>query len=156
MDAGNAVEEHSRERVVELLGLIHAASAEFRTRADATARSVGETFARTQVLSCMVGSPRTLSSVARHLGVARQSVRPVMSQLVERGLVERCANPSHKTASLFVATTEGERTIQAVRKRATPTYDAILEELNGEELDVLVEQLQLVLRLARDIPRTPR
>jgi DNA-binding MarR family transcriptional regulator len=140
--------------IIEMLGLIHATSLEFRSRAEATAGSVGETFARTQVLATMLDRPRTLSSVARHLGIARQSVRPIMKQLLDRGLVVQGENPDHRTAPLYRATTAGKSTIDLIRQKASPIYTAIASELDHDEVRTLTDRLRLLLQLARETPRT--
>jgi len=142
------------QQVVELLGLVHLTSMEFRGRAEATANSVGETFARTQVLATMVENRCTLSSVARQLGITRQSVRSIVQQLSARGLVEQIENPAHKSAPLFGATPAGVEKIRLIRHRAHPMYEAVITEFGESQVHSLTEQLTTLLRLARATPRT--
>lgn len=51
--------------------------------------------------------PKTVSQIARILGVVRQGVQRIVNELVDEGIVTLKPNPDHKTAKLVVITDKG-------------------------------------------------
>ncbi|HET8726173.1 MAG TPA: helix-turn-helix domain-containing protein, partial [Alphaproteobacteria bacterium] len=62
---------------------------------DTLVRDTGLTSARWQVLGALAehGAPRTVSQIARAMGLTRQSVQRVTDDLHDSGLVEFLPNP---------------------------------------------------------------
>src|SRR5688572_23889024 len=83
--------------VIRLHGLITA-------EGDALARPAGQTSARWQVLAGAEHGPITVATIARLLGLARQSVQRVADVLEDEGLVAYQDNPHHRRAKLLTLT----------------------------------------------------
>jgi DNA-binding MarR family transcriptional regulator len=85
--------------------------------ADRLTAGSGLTTARWQVLGAVLHEPLTVSSVARNMGLARQSVQRVADALVAEGLCEFLPNPAHRRAKLLASTDRGLKSIQHLRPR---------------------------------------
>jgi|SRR5271166_2964257 len=92
---------------------------ELLAEGDALTRDLGITSARWQVLGALelAGRPLTVSQIARNMGLARQSVARIASELEAGEFVELRENPDHRTARLVVATPKGHRAFQAAMRR---------------------------------------
>lgn len=101
---------------------------QFLALAEELARPVGLTAAWWQVLGAVLGEPRSVSGIAREMGMARQSVQRVADLLVERGLAAYDDNPAHRRAKLVTATEQG---LEAVR-RIDPAHAEAAHALIGE------------------------
>src|SRR5688572_20378740 len=76
---------------------------------DRLARPAELSSARWQVLGVVDHGPATVASVARTMGLTRQSVQLTANALVESGHVELVDNPDHRTARLIAITAAGRR-----------------------------------------------
>lgn len=78
---------------------------------DALVAPLGLTSARWQVLGAVIEARGQLSvaSIARNMGLVRQSVQRVVNDLASLGLVRIEPNPHHRRAHLVQLTPEGER-----------------------------------------------
>jgi DNA-binding MarR family transcriptional regulator len=65
-------------------------------------------------MSVLSDQPHTVPTVARRLGLARQSVQRVADDLVAAGLVERSDNPDHQHSPRLVLTATGRSTLQKI------------------------------------------
>src|SRR5688572_11474883 len=74
---------------------------------DRLARPAELSSARWQVLGVVDHGPATVASVARTMGLTRQSVQLTANALVESGHVELVDNPDHRTARLIAITAAG-------------------------------------------------
>src|SRR6266545_2667657 len=90
--AGNALTELVLE-VFRVNGRLLAAG-------DRMARPAGQTSARWQVLGAVDREPRTVSQIARMMGLTRQSVQRTADRLHAEGLVAHTDNPAHRRARL--------------------------------------------------------
>ncbi len=81
--------------------------------AEGLARPVGLTAARWQVLGAVLAEPLPVSTIAREMGMARQSVQRIADILVDDGLAAYVENPAHRRAKLLTPTKEG---LAAVRR----------------------------------------
>ena len=86
----------------------------FLEAAERLARPVGLTAAWWQVLAGVLDRPAPVASIARDMGLSRQSVQRVADLLVARGIAEYQPNPHHKRAQLLQPTPEGRRAIAAL------------------------------------------
>jgi DNA-binding MarR family transcriptional regulator len=85
-----------------------------RRSSEQTAAAHGQTVARWHVMSVLSDQPHTVPTVARRLGLARQSVQRVADDLVAAGLVKRSDNPDHQRSPKLVLTTTGRSTLQKI------------------------------------------
>jgi DNA-binding MarR family transcriptional regulator len=81
---------------------------------DALTRPFGQTSARWQVLGAIADEPRTVASIARDMGLARQSVQRTADLLERDGIVEFAANPAHRRAKLVRLSRRGRRILERI------------------------------------------
>lgn len=84
--------------------------------AETLSRPAGLTATRWQVLGAVLHTPRTVSDIARVMGITRQSVQRTADHLEADGMVAFRDNPAHRRAKLVSPTDEG---IAAVRRIST-------------------------------------
>jgi DNA-binding MarR family transcriptional regulator len=113
--------------VIRLHGLITA-------EGDALARPAGQTSARWQVLAGAEHSPTTVATIARILGLARQSVQRVADVLESEGLVAYQDNPRHRRAKLLTLTELGREALAAIQAAQRTWANALGKEVGEADL----------------------
>ena len=110
---------------------------------------LGLSTARLQVLDDLAANgPRTVSQVARALGLSRQAVQRVADDLVGRGLAAYGRNPDHARAQLLDMTAKG-RAAQAEAARRKALWLASLGEgLTPAWIEMASELMTLLARRA--------
>lgn len=84
----------------------------FITASERIAADGGLTAASWQVLGAVAREARTVSDLARSMGLARQSVQRTADLLVERGFAAYEPNPAHRRAKLLVAADDGRAALR--------------------------------------------
>lgn len=109
---------------------------------------LGLTSARWQVLGAVAKSPSPLSisHIARNMGLARQSVRRVVTDLVAGGILELADNPHHRRSRLVLVTDRGVALNEAADARQLPWATALGEGLTPTAL----HDAAAMIRLLRD------
>jgi DNA-binding MarR family transcriptional regulator len=97
--------------VFELAGLL-------RRSGEDTARTVGQTQARWQLMSVVSDRALTVPQAARRLGVSRQAVQRVANDLVAEGLAGFTDNPDHRSSALLELTPAGRDALARITQRA--------------------------------------
>jgi DNA-binding MarR family transcriptional regulator len=92
-----------------------------------------------------VPAPLTIASIARTIGLTRQSVRSVTAELMASGLVAYAPNPHHRRAHLVVLTPQGAEVERAARARQVPWARALGAGLSARSIEETVAVLQTVL-----------
>ncbi len=113
---------------------------------------VGLTTAWWQVLGALALSPTPLpvASIARNMGLSRQSVQRTADLLEERGLVRFEPNPHHQRAKLVVLTPEGVAATEAADDRQRPFGRGLMAAVGPERLAIALDVLtQIDLHLAK-------
>jgi len=113
--------------VIRLHGLVTA-------EGDALARPAGQTSARWQVLAGAEDGPTTVATIARRLGLARQSVQRVADVLETEGLVAYEDNPHHRRAKLLTLTERGRETLAAIQAAQRTWANALGREIGEADL----------------------
>ncbi|MFD6416126.1 MarR family winged helix-turn-helix transcriptional regulator [Streptomyces sp. NPDC060194] len=93
----------------------------------------GLTAAQWQILHAIRAEPRSVSAVARLLGLTRQSVQRVADLLVGRGLAGYRDNPAHRRARLLAATEAGAAVLRGIDPGHTELARRLCGELGGAE-----------------------
>lgn len=77
---------------------------------DALVRDLGLTSARWQVLGALAleGRPLTVAQIGRRMGLTRQAVQRLVTELSGDGLLVQTDNPDHKRARLVALSARGE------------------------------------------------
>ena len=114
---------------------------------DRLVEDLGLTSARWQVLGVVanVPAPLTIASIARTIGLTRQSVRSIAAELIASGFVEFRPNPHHRRAHLVILTKKGEEVERAARSRQTPWATGLGAGLSPQQIEKTVTLLQTVL-----------
>ncbi|HEX5568588.1 MAG TPA: MarR family winged helix-turn-helix transcriptional regulator [Streptomyces sp.] len=105
----------------------------FLAVAERLARPAGLTAAWWQVLGAVLREPQPVASIARAMGITRQSVQRVADLLVERGLAVYEPNPAHRRAKLLAPTDEGRAAIARITPGHAEFAARLNEALGGEE-----------------------
>lgn len=120
-------------------------SGELASAGDALAAPHGQSAARWRVLAMVEEEGATVAEVARHLGLARQSVQRVADALVAEGLATFVGNPRHRRAKLLELTPAGLRTLRAIQAAQCGWADALGARIGEEELSRACDVLQWAL-----------
>jgi DNA-binding MarR family transcriptional regulator len=116
-------------QVLRLAGLLTAIG-------DTLAKPAGQTSARWQVLAVVENERATVASIARALGLARQSVQRVADLLAEDGLAVYVDNPDDRRAMLLMLTARGRSALRIIQAAQRSWADAIGAELGEKDLRV--------------------
>jgi DNA-binding MarR family transcriptional regulator len=107
----------------------------------------GLTAAWWQVLGGVLDQPRTVAEISRRMGVTRQGVLRIADLLVERGLAEYRANPSHRRAQLLACTEAGYWAIRQIALVTHPWSDRIGAQVGAPELRQALTTMQRVVEV---------
>lgn len=110
---------------------------------------LGLSTARAQLLDALAaGGPRSVSQIARGLGLTRQAVQRVADDLVVSGLAVYSRNPDHARAQLLNMTEPGRAAqVQAARRKAL-WLASLAQGLTPAWLDMATELMTLLARRA--------
>lgn len=122
---------------------------------DALVAPLGLTSARWQVMGAIVeaGGTQPVSTLARNMGLVRQSVQRIVNELAAEGLLSFAPNPHHRRAKLVRLTDRGKSLFEEASVRWRPMADALLAEFSPQEVDQLARLLGN-LRSALEAERT--
>lgn len=103
------------------------------------------TAARWQVLGAVLPAPLTVASVARSMGLTRQSVQRLADVLVGEGLCEYRENPAHRRAKLLAPTARGWKAIERIHPIQVAWADRVGAKLGERELKAVNTTLDALL-----------
>jgi DNA-binding MarR family transcriptional regulator len=112
----------------------------------------GQTSARWQVLGA-VTEPRTVSDIARMMGLARQSVQRTADLLAGDGLVELVDNPAHRRAKLVRLTPVGEKVLRRISARQVEWSNQLAAAMGTSERRIL-DAVAVIRALGAELDRT--
>lgn len=121
---------------------------------DDLARPFGLTSARWQVMGAVWDESRTVSDIARIMGLTRQSVQRTANRLCKDGFARFQDNPAHRRAMLLALTDQGKEALQGLSRRQTEWSSALAAGLGEENLAVacgLVRELANRLEEAKGV-----
>jgi len=99
--------------------------------------------------------PQTVPELARACALGRQNLQRVVDRLLERGLVERIANPAHRRSARFGLSPPGVATVHALRQREEEAVRGIAMGLAQADIDAcrrVLDHLESGLRLSGRSP----
>ncbi|TSC34400.1 MarR family winged helix-turn-helix transcriptional regulator [Corallococcus sp. Z5C101001] len=124
---------------------------------DRLSAPAGLTSARWQVLGVIDHGPATVASVARTMGLARQSVQQTADALASDGFVEYIENPHHQRAKCVSLTAAGRRALRKVEQAHATWADRMGASLAPSLLAAAVEAVREArLRLEKDLAEEGR
>lgn len=137
--------EHQRLLSDAALTAFHL-NGQFLALADELARPAGLTATRWQVLGAVLDTPRTVSDIARVMGITRQSVQRTADILVDDGLVAYSDNPAHRRAKLVVATDVGRASVEAITPGHRAAADRLAAMLGAEQWESIIDGMHALSR----------
>ncbi len=90
--------------------------------------------ARWQVLGAVLDGPKTVSQIARNLGLTRQSVQRLADALVAENMASYIQNPAHVRANLCAVTDYGLEVIGQLTDDQSAWANAITDSMDEKEL----------------------
>ena len=142
------------DALTELVLATFALNGRFLAAAEELARPAGLTAARWQVLGAVLREPRTVSGIARVMGLTRQSVQRHADTLVTDGLAEYRVNPGHRRAKLLAATDNGLAAVRIIHPEQVAWADRIAAGPGATELRRTLEFVEeLIDRVDADHDR---
>ncbi len=131
------------ETSAEVVDLIGAAARRIRRHANRDLGPRGITWGQLRALRTLArcdGAVR-MSELADRLGIARRSTTSVVDELVERGLVERRADPTDRRAVDVAVTPAGFELLDDLRTRRREAATELTSDLSSAELVALRDLL---------------
>lgn len=123
----------------EALGLARV----FRLRREQISRAEKQSRARWDVLAA-IGSGRTVPSIARHIGLSRQSVQRIADLLAEARLARFESNPDHRRSPILRSTEEGVRLRERLDRQLRGWELTVEEVVEAEDLETASVVLQAI------------
>jgi len=138
----------ARDAVTDLIVEIFRLNGRLLAAGDALVGDIGLTSARWQVLGAVALSPTPLpvAHLARNMGLARQSVQRLVSEMIDDGLVRYAPNPHHRRAKLVLLTDRGGIAYRAAMDRQTPWAEGLAA---GLAPDLIVSAAGILQTLRR-------
>ena len=83
----------------------------------------------------LLAGPTTVPGIARTRGASRQHVQQLVDALLERGLVERRGNPSHRRSFLISLTDKGRALAENIRAEERNAIQRIQAGVSDHAID---------------------
>ncbi|PTL84948.1 MarR family winged helix-turn-helix transcriptional regulator [Vitiosangium sp. GDMCC 1.1324] len=115
----------------------------------------GLTSARWQVLGVVDHGPEPVASVARTMGLTRQSVQLTADSLERDGFIEYVDNPHHRRAKLIAITESGRRALREVEARHAAWATRLGKGIDLATLRATVEGLRRAREVLEQDAATP-
>ena len=108
---------------------------------------------RTLVLLERMG-PLRMGNIAIYLGRALSATTTVMDRLVEKGLVDRVADPSDRRVVICQLSESGEQAIKRFWRIGWERLQIVADLLDEEQLETVVQGFELIRWAEEEIQRT--
>ena len=108
---------------------------------------------RTLVLLERMG-PLRMGNIAIYLGRALSATTTVMDRLVEKGLVDRVADPSDRRVVICQLSESGEQAITRFWRIGRERLQIVADLLDEEQLETVVQGFELIRWAEEEIQRT--
>lgn len=131
-----AASEASPEKLGSLILEVFRLNAKLLASGDELVAEFGLTSARWQVLGAVARAPGgdTVARLARSLGLQRQGVRRIVSELALEGFVALRENRHHKRAALVVMTGKGRDAYAAAMRKREPWIRSLAAGLSADDI----------------------
>jgi DNA-binding MarR family transcriptional regulator len=113
---------------------------------DQLTKDLGLTSARWQIFGAIVQAqtPLTVPSIARNMGLQRQSVQRIIDVLHKESLVKFEENPHHQKAKLVTLTSAGHTVFKKVSAIQITWSNEIAEGLDLKDLDRVITMMRTI------------
>lgn len=137
-----------------MLRLLTWASASTHANAErATVGATGHGLTRWQLLDVLSGAGATVPAAARELRQSRQATQRLVDALERSGLVERVANPAHRTSPIFRAAPTVREMLATLEASVSNWVEFVSERLANEDVQALSRLLIRVREIADEYSR---
>jgi len=109
---------------------------------DVLAAPAGLTSARWQILGVIDHAPVPVATIARTMGLTRQSVQQTANALVAEGFAETQDNPHHRRARLLAITASGRQALRSVERRHAVWAERLGAQLGKHKLNAALSTLK--------------
>jgi DNA-binding MarR family transcriptional regulator len=109
------------------------------------ASASGLSVAKWHVLARANYQPRTVSEIARYLGLSRQAVQQTADSLVRDGFLRYADNPKDKRAQLATITETGANALSTLYREDAIWSQNLSRLLEGRQLDAVVGLLEPII-----------
>lgn len=134
------------DAVTEMLLTTFRLSGAFLGAADRISAPFDLTAARWQVLGSVMPADKTVSQVAREMGLTRQSVQRLSNVLVEEGKAQFIDNPAHQRAKLLRPTEEGRILMVSLSETQYRWANETSDGISAEDIQDAVEVMRAVIK----------
>jgi len=119
---------------------------------DQLTKSIGITSARWQVMAALrkASAPVTVATLARNIGLQRQSVQRTVDLLVAEGLAEFIDNPNHLRAKLALLTSKGRATLKRSHPLQVEWSNRVAKGITADRIETCSELLRELRRRLGD------
>ncbi|MDP3853004.1 MarR family winged helix-turn-helix transcriptional regulator [Phenylobacterium sp.] len=140
----------SNDSLTKLIAATHRAHDALVSADDKLLSDLGLSHARARVLAALAdqGAARTVSQLARVLGVARQGVQRLADDLAAAGLIAFQDNPGHARAKLANLTQAGQTAHAEAERRRAVWAEGLTAGLSPTWLEIGSELLTLLRQRA--------
>jgi DNA-binding MarR family transcriptional regulator len=140
----------SPESLARLIAALSKTHAALVAGGDERVADLGLSSAREQLLGALsaAGAPRTVSQLARALGLTRQAVQRVADDLVGAGLAAYRPNPDHARAKLLAPTEAGAAACTEALRRKALWMEELAAGLPVTGVEIAAELVSLLGRRA--------
>jgi DNA-binding MarR family transcriptional regulator len=111
---------------------------------DRLSRDLGLSSSRWQVLYAVLDGPLPAASIARDMGLTRQSVQRTVDLLAAEGLVSFAKNPYHRRAKLVRLTDRGLELLRTILARQAVWADDLADGIPADELQSSAQLLETI------------
>ena len=136
------------EKLALLVADVFEAAGALRLHGDRIASKVDQSQARWQVLSVISEGDWTVATVARRLGITRQSVQRIADLLVSERLAKFEVNPKHKGSPLLRLTDSGTDALAVITAASLAWREAIAAGIRDEHLTIARDVLRKLISRA--------
>jgi len=107
-----------------------------------------------QILDALAQSsdPLSVASIARNMGLARQSVQRGVDILYTRGMLEFFPNQHHKRAKLVSLTALGTLMLASAQERSRPDAEILVKQVG---IQALIEAIALLRKIDNLLSSSP-
>ncbi len=91
-----------------------------------------------------IGPGRTVPSIARHIGLSRQSVQRVADLLAEARLARFEPNPDHRRSPILRTTEEGSRLKERLERQLRGWEQTLEEIVEADDLETALVVLRAI------------
>jgi DNA-binding MarR family transcriptional regulator len=141
---------HAANLLTEVILTVFRTNGRLLASGDALVGPLGLTSARWQVLGAVALAevPLTAPQIGAAMGITRQGAQKQIDLLVDEGLLEPQANPSHKRSPLYALTQRGQALYMQVDRAQARWANRLAEGISAQNLATTKRVLeQLLARL---------